>query len=71
MCRGFRQARAQRRAGATIAVADFRVFVGGKVAKTDALEIALAPALLMGEIIPFAGDRAIDRTVDPVARNER
>ena len=54
----FRQAGAQRRAGCDDLVSDFRVIVRGKIAKTDALEIAAAPALFVGEIIPFAGERA-------------
>ena len=70
ICRGLRQAGTQRRAGRDDLRSDFRVIIEGQVAKTNALEIAAAPALIVGEIIPFADDRAY-RAVDPVARNER
>ena len=59
--RGSGQAGAERRAGRDDLVSDFRIIVRGEIAKTDALEIAVAPALFVGEEIPFAGQRA-DRT---------
>ena len=58
MCRGLRQAGTQRRARRDDLRSDLRVLVGDQVAKTNALEIAAAPALIVGEIIPFADDRA-------------
>src|SRR6266849_1940060 len=57
----FGQACAQGRAGCDDLVSDFRVAVRGEIAKTDTLEIAVAPAPLVGQEIPFAGERA-DRT---------
>src|SRR5258708_33913006 len=55
---GFRQARAQRRAGRDNILSDFCVVVRDNIAEADVLEIARTPALFMGEIIPFASDRA-------------
>ena len=58
VCRGLRQPGPQRRAGRDDLRSDFRVLIGDQVTKTNALEIAAAPALIVGEIIPFADDRA-------------
>ena len=55
------QAGAQRRAGRDDLGSDFRVSIRRQIGKTDALEIAAAPALLMGQEIPLAGQGA-DRT---------
>src|SRR6266436_9637009 len=55
---GFVKACAQRRAGCDDLVSDLRVAVRGEIAKTDALEIALAPAPFVGQEIPFTGERA-------------
>ena len=54
----FGQAGAQRRAGCGDLLSDFCVAVRRDISKTDALEIAAAPALFVGEEIPFAGERA-------------
>src|SRR5229473_1431325 len=54
----FGQTGAQRRAGRDDLLSDFCVAVRRDISKTDALEIAAAPALFVGEEIPFAGERA-------------
>src|SRR6476619_7574631 len=55
---GLGQADSQRRAGCNDLVSDFRVVAGGEIAETDALEITVAPTPLVGQKIPFAGQRA-------------
>jgi len=52
------EADAQRRAGCDDLRSNFRVAVRGEVSKTDALEIAAAPAVLVGKEIPLASERA-------------
>src|SRR5258708_15800949 len=56
--RRWRKAGAERRAGRDDLVSDFCVIVGCEIAKTDALEIAVAPALFVSEEIPFTSQRA-------------
>src|ERR1700732_5451347 len=56
-CSRFRQTRAQWRAGCYNLVTILRIIVRGKIAKTHALEVVPAPALFVGEIIPFTGER--------------
>ena len=55
---GFRQARAQRGSRYGDVLADPRIVAFRQVAEADALEIVPAPATVMGEIVPFAGQRA-------------
>src|SRR5260370_304384 len=57
-CGRLGQADAQRRAGCDDLCSNFRVAVRGKVCKTDALEIAAAPAVLVGKEIPLTSERA-------------
>src|SRR5258708_13657567 len=54
----WRKAGPEGRAGRDDLVADFCVIVGCEIAKTDALEIAVAPALFVSEEIPFTSQRA-------------
>src|SRR5450755_1508554 len=54
----FGQTGAQRRAGCDDLLSDLCVAVRRDISKTDPLEIAAAPALFVGEEIPFAGERA-------------
>src|SRR3954470_8584349 len=61
---------AQRRAGCDDGAAYFRIAVRGKIAKTDTFEIVCAPALLMGEIVPLASQRA-HRTRERTRRAKR
>src|ERR1700682_1641611 len=55
---GFGQAAAQGCAGCDDLFSDFRITVRGEISKTDALEIAVAPAPFVGQEIPFTGERA-------------
>ena len=45
-------------AGCDDLLSDFRVAIRSEISKTDALEIAAAPAPFVGEKIPLAGERA-------------
>src|SRR5258708_5594612 len=57
-CGSVGEAAAQRGAGHDDLVSDLRVTVGSDTSESDPFEIALAPALLVGDKIPFASERA-------------